>query len=115
VKLIASLGLAGLVLGTACTASAAARPTLGVLDREPLVVRGDGFRPGETVHVTALTGLGPRFARVTARAGRFRVEFRLPDTGCAAARAVVARGSAGSTARTTFAGRAGVCVPPPRD
>jgi hypothetical protein len=87
--------------------------TLRVLDRQPLVVRGQGFKPGERVTVTALTGLGPRVVRTTAVRGAFRVELRLPAQPCAAAFAVRARGNRGSEALRTFDGRP--CVPPPRD
>jgi len=110
-RTIASLGLVALV--ATLSASAASKPALRMLDRQPLVVRGEGFQAGERVRVTALTGIGPRFATVTAVDGRFRVAFRLPGTGCSSARGVIARGSGGSVATMALDG--GVCVPPPRD
>lgn len=105
---------AGLALSATVGASAASKPILRVLDREPLVVRGESFKAGERVTVIALTGLGPRFARVTAYSRRFRVTFRLPDSGCAAAFAVRARGAAGSAAMVRL-GETTSCIPPPRD
>ena len=87
--------------------------TLRVLDRQPLVVRGQGFHPGERVTVTALTGLGPRVVRTLAAGGAFRVEIRLPAQPCAAAFAVRARGNRGSQALRTLGSR--FCVPPLRD
>jgi hypothetical protein len=108
-----SLLLLGVAL--ACAASAAAgtsHPTLRVLDRDPLTVLGEGFQPGERVTVTALTGLGPRFARATAVRGSFKVAFRLPAQPCAAAFAVRARGTRGSSTLLQLKTRP--CVPPPR-
>lgn len=99
---------------TVATSGVIARPALEIVDRQPLVVRGKGFRPGERVTVTALTGLGPRVVRTTARGGTFRVTFRLPDQPCAAARLIRARGSLGSTAQLRLA-PSRACVPPPRD
>jgi hypothetical protein len=90
-----------------------AHATLRVLDQEPLVVRGQGFRPGERVTVTALTGLGPRVVRTTAVGGGFKVEIRLTAQPCATAYAVRARGNRGSEALRTLGSR--FCVPPPRD
>lgn len=111
----AAAAAAAVAIATASGAFAAGRaPALRVLDRDPLVVRGESFRPGERVVVTAFTGLGPRSVRTTARGGVFRVAFRLPDQPCAGARAVRARGSLGSTATLRLA-PAGACVPPPRD
>ena len=112
-RTIASLSVVGVVLVSALSASAASKPSLRMIDREPLVVRGEGFQAGERVRVTALTGIGPRFATVTAVGGRFRVAFRLPSTGCSSARGVIARGSDGSAATMALGG--GLCIPPPRD
>ena len=103
----------GFALAVSLTAAAATEPTLGLVDRQPLIVSGAGFRDGETVRVTVLTGLGPEFKRVTAVNGRFRVMFRLPQAGCGAAHGVVARGSAGSRAFVEVA-ESSLCVPPPR-
>ena len=105
--------VAALMLALAATA-ASPRPVLTLVDREPLVIRGEGFRLGERVKVTAFTGLGPRVVRTTAYRGVFRATFRLPDQPCAAAWLVRAGGSLGSTAAMRLAvSRA--CVPPPRN
>lgn len=87
--------------------------SLRMLDRDPLVIRGDGFVAGEHVSVTALTGLGPRVVRATARAGTFRVTVRLPDQPCAGAFAIRARGDRGSVAVMRLP-QPSPCVPPPR-
>lgn len=102
-----------LLLALAATA-ASPRPVLKLVDREPLVIRGEGFQPGERVTVTAFTGLGPRVVRTTAYRGVFRATFRLPDQPCATAWLVRARGSLGSTAAMRLAASR-ACVPPPRD
>lgn len=94
--------------------AAAPRPTLKLVDRQPLVIRGESFRPGERVTITAQTGLGARVIRTTARSGVFRVAFRLPDQPCAAAWLIRARGSLGSTAALRLA-QSSACIPPPRD
>jgi len=109
----------GVVLGTiallaAGSGTTAAAPTLRVADREPLIVVGDHFAPGERVSVTALTTLGPRTTRVVAVRGRFRVEFAVPSKGCGAAFGVRARRANGTVVVAALP-RAPVCVPPPRD
>jgi hypothetical protein len=98
--------------GTA--ADAATVPTLRIAGQQPLAVRGESFRPGERVVVTALTPIGPK--RVVVRAttrGRFGATFRLPDQPCGKAFAVRAVGVLGSRATLTVPSR--VCVPPPID
>lgn len=105
---------AGALLLALAAPAASPRPVLKLVDREPLVVRGESFRPGERVTVTAFTGLGPRVVRTTAYRGAFRATFRLPAQPCAAAWLVRARGSLGSTAALRLA-QSGICVPPPRD
>lgn len=112
-KIAIAVALAAVVPTLAATA-ATPRPTLKLVDREPLVVRGEQFRPGERVTVTASTGLGPRTVRTTAYRGAFRATFRLPNQPCAAAWLVRARGSLGSTATLRLA-QSSACIPPPRD
>jgi hypothetical protein len=110
-------GAAVLVLVVAAAAASAAgagQPTLRLVDRQPLVVRGEGFRPGERITLVAVTGLGPRIIRTTARNGSFRATFRLADQPCAAAFAVRARGDRGSFAIMRMP-EPRPCVPPPRD
>ena len=95
-------------------AHAATTPTLRVVAQQPLTVRGDGFRGGERVRVTALTALGLQkrtVVRATSR-GRFRVAFRLPAQPCGGGFAVRAIGSLGSRATLMVTGGR-VCVPRP--
>jgi hypothetical protein len=102
------------VTAAVASAAGAAQPRLRLVDRQPLVVRGDGFRPGEQITLVAATGLGPRMIRTTSRNGSFRATFRLADQPCAAAFAVRARGDRGSVAILRMA-ESRPCVPPPRD
>jgi hypothetical protein len=111
---VSPLLVGAVVAVLAGSAAEASSPALRMLDRDPLVVRGDGFVHGERVTVTALTGLGPRTVHATARNGTFRVTVRVPDQPCAAAFAVRARGSDGSAA-TMRLPEPPPCVPPPRD
>jgi hypothetical protein len=102
------------VTAVAASSAGAAQPTLRLVDRQPLVVRGEGFRPGERITLVAATGLGPRMIRTTSRNGTFRATFRLADQPCAAAFAVRARGDRGSVAILRMPDSR-PCVPPPRD
>ena len=113
-RLIA-LGLIVACIPALAAAGTSAKPSLRVVDRSPLVVRGVDFRAGERVTVTALTGLGPRIARVTAVNGRFRVAFSVPTRGCAAAWAVRAKGTLGSAVLMRLAEQSTSCIPPPVD
>ena len=106
--------LALVVAAAAASAAGAAQPTLRLVDRQPLVVRGEGFRPGERITLVAATGLGPRMTRTTARNGSFRATFRLADQPCAAAFAVRARGDRGSVAIMRMP-ESRPCIPPPRE
>jgi len=113
-RLLAVL-IASSVALAATGAYAATTPTLRVVAQQPLTVRGEGFRGGERVTVTALTVLGlPKriVVRSTSR-GRFGVAFRLPAQPCGKGFAVRAIGSLGSRATLMVPGRA--CVPPPID
>jgi hypothetical protein len=112
-RIAVTLSLLGLLVA-ACADAAVQEPALRVASRSPLVVRGQGFRAGEHVAVIAITGLGPRKARVVARDGAFRVRIAVPSTGCGAAYAARAVGDRGSRASVVF-GEAAVCIPPPRD
>jgi hypothetical protein len=106
------LGATGVTALAAPAAQAGTVPTLRLVTVQPLVVRGESFRPGEQVVVTALTALGPKriVVRATAR-GRFGATFRLPDQPCGKAFAVRAVGSASRPA--TLAVPRPPCVPPP--
>ena len=101
--------------GTATTVHAAGqgRPTaLWVESTSPLVVRGEGFKPGEHVTVTAFTGTRPVTAKVKAKGiGTFRVRMQLTGAKCGGAKLVRARGDKGTVATIGLDG--GICVPPP--
>jgi len=90
-----------------------ATPTIAIVDRAPLVVRGTGFRTGETVWLTATGGLGPVVVRTTAVGGSFRVFVKVLARPCGGPTVIRARGSRGSVAAATLPGA--ICVPPPRD
>ena len=109
------LAVAVAVLVTAAPAAGAGTvPRLRLVDPQPLVVRGEQFRPGERIAVTAFTAIGPKRAIVRAtKGGRFAVGFRLPDQPCGKAFAVRAVGVLGS--RATLRVPAPPCVPPPID
>lgn len=95
-------------------AGAGTVPRLRLVDPQPLVVRGEHFRPGERIVVTALTPIGPKRAVVRATmSGRFAVSFRLPDQPCGTAFAVRAVGALRSQA--TLRVPSPPCVPPPLD
>jgi hypothetical protein len=103
-----------MVAVVAPAAQAALAPKLRLVSPQPLVVRGEGFRPTERVVVTALTPSGPKriVVRTTAR-GRLGATFALPDQPCGKAFAVRAVGGQGS--RATLAVPGAPCVPPPID
>jgi hypothetical protein len=90
-----------------------AAPSLAIVDRAPLVVRGTGFRSGETVRLTATGGLGPVVIRTTAVGGSFRVSLKVLAAPCGGPTVIRARGSRGTVAAATLPGK--ICVPPPRD
>ena len=95
-------------------AGAGTVPRLRLVAPQPLVVRGEQFRSGERVIVTALTLTGPKriVVRATTR-GRFGATFRLPNQPCGKAFAVRAVGSLGSRAMLRVPPPP--CVPPPID
>lgn len=96
------------------SAEAASKPTLAVVSKQPLVIRGMGFHSGERMTVTALTPIGVRVVNVEAGLrGGFRVTFRLPSQPCASPFAVRARGASGQVATIWFETQA--CTPPPLD
>ena len=101
-------------LAVASTSAAAASPSLRVVDREPLVARGVGFRPGEAVVLTAAI---PRWRQVrhvrASRVGRLLVRFAVPAGRCGDLVKITAVGSRGSRARTATVLRP--CVPVPID
>jgi len=100
------------LMGVAPAATAATVPKLRLVGTQPLVVRGESFKPGERVVVTALTPIGPK--RVVVRAtvrGRLGATFRLPSQPCGKAFAIRATGVLGS--RAVVAVPRSPCVPPP--
>lgn len=89
----------GFVLASASASGAAAtRPTLRVVDRTPVVIRGVGFAPEE--RVTVVVAAGPRSSRrVSTNAnGAFVARFKLVLGRCTRY-SVQAFGSTGSRAR----------------
>jgi len=89
-------------------------PRLRLVTVQPLVVRGESFRSGERVVVTAMTPSGAKrvVVRATSR-GRFGATFRLPNQPCGKAFAVRAVGARSRPA--TLSVPAPPCVPPPID
>jgi hypothetical protein len=75
-------------------AADAARPSLAIMDLQPLTVSGRGFKTGERVIVSTGTS---RKATTANTAGRFVVRFTRVTC---AAHAIVAVGSKGSRATT---------------
>lgn len=102
------------IVGMAPTATAATTPKLRLVWTQPLVVRGESFKPKERVVLTALTPTGPK--RVVVRAtirGRLVMTFRLPSQPCGKSFTLRAVGGLGS--KTTLEVTGGPCVPPPID
>lgn len=68
---------------------------LAITDRQPLVVRGTGFVPGERVHVIAAAGRSDDIRVVANREGAFvvRFSFAVPRCGRAWVRATGAKGT----------------------
>jgi hypothetical protein len=114
-RLLAVL-IASSVALAATAAHAATTPRLRVVAQQPLTVRGEGFRRGERVTITALTarGLSKRIVVRSTSRGRFGVTVRLPAQPCGGGFAVRAIGSLGSRATLMVPGGR-VCVPPPVD
>ena len=114
VRLVATLLVAAVAVVAPAT-HAAVGPKLRLVSQQPLVVRGEGFRPAERVIVTALTATGPKRVVVRATAkGRFGATFRLPNQPCGKAFAVRAVRRAGEPGDAR-ACPAQPCVPPPID
>ncbi len=89
--------LAAAVMAPAASAAMQATPRLGV-STDPFVVRGTGFKPGERVKVTLVTGGGYFVHTAFAlRRGTFAVRFARAAESCAGYVAT-ARGNEGSRA-----------------
>ena len=100
-RLVVALPLfIALTLAGSASAQSAARPTIAVLDRTPVVVRGTAFGPRERVVVTMTSGLRQVIQRTTATyRGSFVVRFDgLRLSGCGGA-TLVAAGGQGHVAR----------------
>jgi len=71
-----ALALVAAASATASTTKQTARPTLTLVQRMPLVVRGAHFRPGERVRLTVTAGTTHAAAlATTARTGRLVARF----------------------------------------
>ena len=90
--------LAGVALATGGAATAANHASLSLADRQPIVLKGQGFHPLEPIRVTLETRVTRiRYVRA-GRSGSFAVTFpgtNVPHCGGMLARA---RGAAGSLA-----------------
>ena len=103
--------LALLAVGAGTGSAGPASPSLRVLDRQPLVVGGAGFRASERVRLTGTHGRRAIAARATAgRGGRFTIRLRdLALTRCGPSLMLLAVGSSGS--RAGLKTPAAVCPP----
>ena len=93
-----ALAISASVLADAATG--ATQPSLSLLNRHPVVLRGLGFRAGEKIRVTMTTTIAATRARIVyaSTRGAFTVRFTnlsIPRCGGAYARA---RGNTGSVA-----------------
>jgi hypothetical protein len=86
--------LSGAAQANEAPATAAARPSLTIMDLQPLTVSGRGFKANERVVVSTATS---RKATTASSTGRFVVRFTRVTC---AAHAIVAVGSKGSRATT---------------
>lgn len=92
------LATALIALG-AVTAANATSPTLRLVDRSPLLVRGSGFKAGEHVRVWLVLTTSRRYRDTLAgAAGGFTVRFTVTPLQCPFLRSLTATGSKGSRA-----------------
>lgn len=108
---LAAIGAAALAVPAAQSGTV---PKLRLVTVQPLVVRGESFRSGERVTITALTASGS--SRVLVRvssAGRFKATVRFIARPCGTSLGVRAVGSLGSRATLRLPGVP--CIPPPVD
>jgi hypothetical protein len=86
-------------LAVAAGAAGASKPSLGLVGKRPVSVRGTSFQPAERVGVTLAAG-GMRFKRTVraSDAGSFTARFRVSLSACKPF-TVQAFGSLGSRAR----------------
>jgi hypothetical protein len=98
--LITALAVAALGLGAVGAGAAASRPSLEVQTTDPFRIRGEAFRPYESIRVTAeIDGETTTLSRRAGRRGRFWAKFR--DDLCSLT--VEAVGADGSRASLNFA------------
>jgi hypothetical protein len=111
---IVTLAAIGAVALAVPAAQSGTVPKLRLVTVQPLVIRGESFRPQERVVVTAMTPSGAKrvVVRATSR-GRFGATFELRNQPCGDAFAVRALGARGSRAWVEVPSRP--CVPPPID
>ena len=87
-----------------------AKPTLRVVSKNPVAVRGHAFQPRESVRLIALGSLKRVTVRTTAdERGEFKAGFTTPTEGCTLL-VVAAVGSEGSRASVKVPRRP--CTPP---
>jgi hypothetical protein len=75
----------------------APRAHVWVSGTAPLVIRGSGFKAGESVRVVVVLEKARRHTTVAAAGGRFAARFRTAASGCSL-REVIASGSKGTRA-----------------
>jgi hypothetical protein len=94
IPIIALIAASGIAVSSASGTSQ--KRTLRIVDRDPVALRGEGFRPRERVRVTLSAPVAARkFTRASA-SGSFRVTFfQVSATRCDMIRVVVV-GGAGS-------------------
>lgn len=106
------ISVATALLGTG-GGSVTSKPSLRVAAKDPVAVRGQGFRPGERVRVFAL-GSVKRISvtRVADRRGAFKAPLEGLRTDACTRLVLTAVGSKGSRASTAFAAGRAHCPPP---
>lgn len=93
-----------LIAPLASAASESTQPALRVLDKDPLILRGTGFKPAERVKVTVVTQPAQLVRRARAsRFGTFVVQFDTIVDACYGARGAAAVGTRGSKASIVLA------------
>ena len=98
-RFVAAIFLAAVTLSASANAKSAAKPSIAVVDRAPVVVRGTAFGPRERVRVTVSSGLLRVMQRTTATyRGSFVVRFDGVRFGCTGG-TVVATGGRGNVAQ----------------
>jgi hypothetical protein len=104
------VGLLAAAAVASAQAQSSARPTLGVVDHRPFVVRGTGFQPNERIALLLASARMWKKTVVATNTGSFRTRFAISLPRCQRY-ALHAFGSQGSRART-HSGVQVDCVPP---